>query len=130
MPTEGGELVRLYVWEGARSGASDRLVIEEDALVLDVWWPAAFRVAPDVFGVRGDEPPDDSPVIADLAAQLTARGLEPVATNPPLLHTITLSEIALGLVEWSVWATDEETADAALADRASHGSYNPPGPAL
>lgn len=130
MTTESGELVRLYVWEGAREGASDRLVIEEDALVLDVWWPAAFRVAPDVFGVRGDEPPDDSPVIADLTAQLTARGLRPVAENPPLLHAITLSEIALGLVEWWVWATDLETADAALAARAGHGSSDPPGPSF
>ena len=130
MATEGSELVRGYVWDGARTGAGDRLVIEDDALVLDVWFPAAFRVAPDVFGVRGDEAPDDSPVIADLTTQLTARGLRPVATNPPLLHAITLSEIALGLVEWVVWATDPDTAEAALERRAGHGSDDPPGPSF
>lgn len=119
----GDELVRRFVWDGARTGEADRLVVEDDCLVLDIWWPAAFRVAPDVFGVRGDEAPDDSPVIADLSAQLSARGFRQVATNPPLLHTITLSEIALGLVEWSVWATDGQRADAALAARAGHDSY-------
>lgn len=120
MAVDGRELVRQFVWDGARSGASERLVVENDCLVLDIWWPAAFRVAPDVFGVRADDAPDGSPVVADLNRQLTARGLRLVATNPPLLHTITLSEIALGLVEWSVWATDEATADAALAARAGN----------
>lgn len=112
------EVVEGFLNRGERSGGSARLQIEEDALVLDGWWPLAFRVTKDVFGLRDDQEPDPVPDGVDLAGTLARSGLVKVAENPSLLHTITYSEIALGLVAWSVWARDLDTANLALQARA------------
>lgn len=129
---EDQEVIEAFVSDGARSGSSTRVAIEEDALVMDGWFPLAFRVAPDVFGVREDEPPEPTPAVVLLVEALARAGLERVDENPALLHSITYSEIALGLVDWSVWARDRHRGERALEERAqaasglTHGSNDLP----
>lgn len=115
---DDAELVHAFVWTAVREGGEGRLKIELDCLVLDAWWPVAFRVAPRVFAVRADEPSDPTTAVEEVKAEVAAMGLVPVATNPPLLHVITLAEIAWGLVGWTVWAPDRETAELEMQARA------------
>ncbi len=120
--TDDAGLVAAYVGDGARSGGGTTLRIDGDVLELDGWWPLAFRVADDVFGVRADDPPVATTVVAELVAALEARGLRRVADDPPLLHTVTYSEVVVGLVAWSLWARDPGAGDAALEARARSAS--------
>lgn len=126
MPTDDDSLVRAFVRDGARSGGQGSLRIETNCLILDRWWPVAFRVAPDTFGLRADDPPSAEARVEEVATELRALGLSPVATNPPLLHVITLTEIAFGLVSWELWAPDAASGEAALVVRA--GTDTTPGP--
>jgi hypothetical protein len=123
-------LVRAFVRDGARDGEGAALRIEADCLVLDRWWPVAFRVAPHAFGLRDDPPPVPTTALDDVAGELAALGLHAVGTDPPLLHVITYAEIAFGLVSWTMWSTDPAAAEAALAARAgqdsSFSSFPPP----
>lgn len=111
-------LVRRFLLDGARRGGDGRLKIEDDCLVLDAWWPVAFRVAPEVIALRADPPVDPTPAVDLVRDGLERMGLIPVATDPPLLHIITYAEIAWGLVSWTVYALDPTTADAVMTARA------------
>jgi hypothetical protein len=120
---EDAEVIRAFVSEGARRGFAPTLHIEGDCLFYDGWWQSAFRVSPDVFAVRNEDAPGDTTVLADVRAALAERGLQQVSVNPPLLYVVTYAEIALGLVQWAVWATDAAAADAALQARAGEDSF-------
>ncbi len=120
---EDAEVIRAFVSEGARRGFAPTLHIEGDCLFFDGWWQTAFRVNPEVFAVRNEDPPSESTVLDDVRAALAARGLQQVSVNPPLLYVITYAEIALGLVQWAVFAADAATADAALTARAGEDSF-------
>lgn len=120
---EDAEVIRAFVSDGARRGFAPTLHIEGDCLFFDGWWQAVFRVNPEVFAVRNEDPPGESTVLDDARAALAARGLQQVSVNPPLLYVITYAEIALGLVQWAVFAADAADADAALSARAGEDSF-------
>lgn len=118
------EVVRAFVTVGARQGFGPTLNIERDALLFDGWWHAAFRVAPDTFIVRSDEPPGTTTVLADLAAELSDRGLGPAGANLPLIVALTYAELSLsGGVGWTLWARDPASGEAALEARIGAESF-------
>ncbi len=120
---DDAEVIRAFVAEGARRGFAPTLHIEGDCLFFDGWWQAAFRVSPDVLAVRNEDPPGQTTVLADVRAALAERGLQQVNVNPPLLYVITYAEIALGLVQWALWAADAAAGEAALQARAGEDSF-------
>ena len=120
---EDAEVIRAFVSEGARRGFGPTLHIEGDCLFFDGWWQTAFRVSPEVIAVRNEDPPSETTALDDVRAALAGRALQQVVVNPPLLYVITYAEIALGLVQWAVWAADPAAADAALTARAGEDSF-------
>lgn len=120
---EDRELIEAFVTGGARQGFAPDLHIEGDTLFFDGWWQASFRVGPQVFAVRNEDPPRESDVLPVLRARLEEMGLQTVDTNPANLYAITYAEIALGLVQWAVWAPDRATADRTLAARAGQDAF-------
>ncbi|MDP8992891.1 MAG: hypothetical protein M3N31_07575 [Actinomycetota bacterium] len=120
------EVIRAFVVESARQGFGPAVHIERDALLVDGWWHAAFRVSPDAFIVRSDEPPVATDALADLAAELTGRGLANVGDDFPLVAALTYAELSLaGGVDWELWAADRASGEAALAARISAESFLP-----
>ena len=117
------EVIRAFVSGGARRAFSPTLHIEGDCLLYDGWWQACFRVAPNTFSLRDEEPPGETTVLTDVAEDLAGLGLRRVEVSTDLLYAITYTEIALGLVPWSMWSVDEATARAALARRAGHDTF-------
>ena len=107
----------------ARRAFGPTLHIEGDCLFFDGWWQAAFRISPDTFAIRAEEPPGDTTVLADAAEMLTSLGLAEVPASPAFLYAITYTEIALGLVQWAIWSKDLATADADLSARAGHDAF-------
>lgn len=118
------EVVRAFVADGARQGFGLTVNVERDALLLDGWWHAAFRISPDTFMVRIDEPPSDRQAMDGLLAELAARGLTAVADNLALTIALAYAELSLGTgVNWALWATDREAGEAALAQRVNPDSW-------
>lgn len=108
---------------GARRAFGPTLHIEGDCMFYDGWWQAAFRVAPTTFAVRNEEPPGETAILSETTEALKAIGLQEVPANPALLYAITYTEIALGLVQWTIWSQDLATAEAALSVRAGHDAF-------
>ena len=118
------EVIRVFVGAGSRHDFGPTVHIERDALLLEGWWHAAFRVAPDTFIVRGDEPPGASRALHDLAAELTDRGLSNLGQDFPVVTALTYAELSLGGgVDWALWARDRPSGEAALATRISAESF-------
>lgn len=118
------EVVRAFVTAGARQGFGPSLNIERDALLFDGWWHAAFRVAPETFIVRHDEPPGETTVLDDLAAELSGRGLGPAGQDLPVVVALTYAELSLsGGVGWTLWARDPASGQADLAARIGAESF-------
>lgn len=117
------EVLEALVSGGARRAFSPTLHIEGDCLFYDGWWQAVFRVAPTTFALRDEEAPGDTTVLADAAEMLKGLGIVEVPASPALLFAITYTEIALGLVQWTIWSSDLATAENALATRAGHDAF-------
>ncbi|HSH59716.1 MAG TPA: hypothetical protein VK988_08785 [Acidimicrobiales bacterium] len=112
------EVVRAFVADGIRQGFGATVNVERDVLLLDGWWHAAFRIAPDAFMVRIDEPPSAGTAMDDLVSELAARGLAGVGDHLPLTIALAYTELSLGTgVSWALWATDRASGEAALAAR-------------
>lgn len=109
--------------EGARTAFGPSLHLEGDCLFFDGWWQACFRISPQAFALRNEDPPRETDALQLLAAELSTTGMQPVDMNPDLLYAITYTEIALGLVQWQVWSADTATANAALAARAGADAF-------
>ncbi len=120
---DDSQVINAFVHEGARTAFGPTLHLEGDCLFLDGWWQACFRISPEAFALRNENPPRDTDVLKLVAAELSAMGMQPVDTNPSLLYAITYTEIALGLVQWEVWAADTAAADAAIAARAGADAF-------
>lgn len=117
------EVVEAFVSDGARHAFGSKLHIEGDGLVFDGWWEAAFRISPETFALRRETPPEESNVLDEVAAALRGRGAQEVDANPALLVAITYTSIDLGAADWTMWSTDAQTAEAALAARAGQDSF-------
>lgn len=120
---EDREVIAAFVHDGARTGFGPSLHLEGDCLFLDGWWQVCFRISPTAFSVRNEDPPRETDAREQASLELSALGLRPVDSNPPLLYTITYTEIALGLVQWEVWAADRAAADAAIRERAGADAF-------
>ena len=120
---EDAEVINAFVHEGARTAFGPTLHLEGDCLFFDGWWQACFRISPQAYAVRNEDPPRETDVLKQVSAELSMLNLQPVETNPSLLYAITYTEIALGLVQWQVWAADAASADAAIAARAGADSF-------
>jgi hypothetical protein len=120
---EDSQVISAFVHEAARTAFGPSLHLEGDCLFFDGWWQACFRISPQAFALRNEDPPRETDALKLLAAELSATGMEPVDVNPDLLYAITYTEIALGLVQWQVWSADAQTAKAALAARAGADAF-------
>lgn len=120
---EDKEVIAAFVHEGARTAFGPSLHLEGDCLFFDGWWQACFRITPNAFAIRHEDPPRETDVLSQLAMELTGLGIQPVDINMDLLYAITYTEIALGLVQWEVWAADAAAANAALAERAGADAF-------
>jgi hypothetical protein len=118
------EVVRAFVADGARQGFGHNVNVERDALLLDGWWHAAFRIAPHAFMVRTDEPPSDHTAMDLVTTELAARGLTAVADDLPLTVALAYAELSLGTgITWALWAADRAAGEAALAARVDPESW-------
>lgn len=109
-----GEVVTAYACRDAAPGHPS-LQVEEDALVVDGWWPAALWVGREACLVRVDESP--GPVVAaPLAEALAARGMVIVhADLDAPVEAVTMQRLGLIGARWQLWAADEAAARAAVA---------------
>ncbi len=120
---EDSEVIAAFVHEGARTAFGPSLHLEGDCLFLDGWWQVCFRISPAAFAVRNEEAPRETDVLRQVTMELSTLGMQPVDTNPSLLYAITYTEIALGLVQWEVWAADAATAEGAIKQRAGADAF-------
>jgi len=120
---EDREVIAAFVHHGARTAFGPTSHLEGDCLFLDGWWQVCFRVSPEVFAIRNEPPPRESELREQIALELSVMGMKPVATNPDLLYAITYTEIALGIVQWEVWAVDKETASRVISARAGEDAF-------
>lgn len=120
---EDKEVIATFVHDGARTAFGPSLHLEGDCLFFDGWWQACFRVSPKAFAIRSEAPPRPTDVLEQLAMELSASGMQPVESNPSLLYAITYTEIALGLVQWEMWASDAATANRAISERAGADAF-------
>jgi len=117
------EVLEAFVEGGAKRAFGPTLHVEGDALLLDGWWHAAFRMAHDTFIVRDEETPDGSDALEQVRSALGARGLNMVGVNLPLIQAVTYTEIIVGDLSWELWATTLDAGTQAVAARASGESF-------
>lgn len=120
---EDKEVIATFVHDAARTAFGPSLHLEGDCLFFDGWWQACFRISPKAFAIRSEDPPRPTDVLEQLSMELSASGMQPVESNPSLLYAITYTEIALGLVQWEVWAADAATANRAISERAGADAF-------
>lgn len=120
---EDSEVIEGFITGGARQGFGPNVHIEGDCLFIEGWWQAVFRIAPQCFAVRNEEPPSHPDILQVVSERLQELGLSVVDSNPDRLYAITYTEIALGLVPWQVWSTEKAAADQALAERAGKDAF-------
>ena len=117
------EVIDAFVNGGAERAFGSALHIESNTLMLDGWWHACVRVAPDVFAVRNEPPPRDTTILDDVAAVLAAKGLSNVGSDMPEITFITYTTLSLGFVSWNLWATDIEAGRVALTSKVTEESF-------
>ncbi|MGI8759687.1 MAG: hypothetical protein ACR2K0_10330 [Acidimicrobiales bacterium] len=113
----GDDVVRAFA---NRVAAPDNALVRVDgeALTVDDWWPAALWLGPATCLVRLDEGPGPG-LPAQLAQALAAAGLKSVDADPSAIEAITVQRLGLMGAAWQVWADDDDTARAAIADAAA-----------
>lgn len=120
-------LVEAFVG-GARDGSVPGLQIQGDTLYVSGWWHAALRVAPDVYIVRAEPPPDPVPVFDLLVVALERLGLQAVeGGDNPLIDAITYVTADVSGLKWDLWAHSAERGAAAIARRAGSETAPPSG---
>lgn len=117
------EVIEAFFDGGARRAFGPSLHIEGNVLFYDGWWQACMRISPVAYSVRAEEPPNDADVLDKIATKLTAKGLQNVGEEFPLIWAITLQEFALGPVNWALWSTDLATGEAALDARVAQDAF-------
>jgi hypothetical protein len=94
------------------------LSVQEDALIVDGWWPAAVRLGRNTHLVRLDAEGPEPDLPEELSAALAAAGLTRVEGEWPLIEAITLQRLGLLGAQWDLWAPSREEAEAAIAEGA------------
>lgn len=110
------DLIEAFL-DGARTGVAPGLYIEGQVLYLSGYWQAAFRLSDEACIVQAEPPPEPTDVIDRLEAALRRRGLQPIPGDHPLVQAVTYAELSIVAVAWTLWATDADTGQAALAQR-------------
>jgi hypothetical protein len=108
---------------GDATAAGPLLHLERNAIKVEAWWPAAYRVTGRTFLVREEEAPAGSTVAADLGAALEARGLTALGRDFPGIAVLTYTALDLGYAPWVLWSTDAGTGEADLNARATEESF-------
>lgn len=116
-------MIRAFVGQGTRKAFGPTLHVEGDGLLLDGWWHTAFRVSPDTFAVRNEEPPGETSALEQVAGELSRRGLQQVGVDLPLIQPVTYAALSLGSVSWALWSSDLAAGERALAERAGAESF-------
>jgi len=117
------EVLEAFVEGGAQRAFGPTLHVEGDALFLDGWWHAAFRMAHDTFIVRDEEAPEGSDALEQVRSALAARGLNMVGVDLPLIQAVTYTELIVGDLSWELWATNLDAGTQAIVARASGESF-------
>ena len=120
---EDREVIQAFVRGGIRRAYGPTLHVEGDGLFLGGWWQTAFRIAPDAFVLRNEEPPEPTTAASDVATELAALGLHHVGVDHPLVDAITYTALTLGHVSWALWAPDLATGEQALMARAGADTF-------
>jgi len=123
------EVIAAFLEDGSGAVFSPTLNVERGCLKLDGWWSTAYRISGRTVLVRDEPAPDDSAIVADLAAALTARGLAPLGADFPAIVLLTYTVLDLGYAPWALWSTDRATGEAELNARATEESFLEGGPA-
>ena len=116
------EVVHAFV-TGSRAAFGPSIHVEGDALMLSGWWHLAFRVAPDAFLLRNEEPPEQTTAPEQLASAFEGLGLRQVGVDLPLIQPVTYVSLSLGHVSWAMWAVDLESAQESLTARAGAETF-------
>lgn len=119
---DDAEVIQAFL-DGAGTAAGPLLNLERNAVKVQAWWPAAYRVSDRTFLVREEEAPAGSTVTADLGAALEARGLRPFGSGFPGIAVLTYTALDLGYAPWTLWSTDAGAGEADLNARATEESF-------
>jgi len=122
------EVITAFLEDGSGAVFSPTLNVERGCLKLDGWWSAAFRISGRTVLVRDEPAPDDSTIVADLAAALTAREMAPLGADFPAIVLLTYTVLDLGYAPWVLWSTDRAAGEADLNARATEESFLEGGP--
>ncbi|MGH2705604.1 MAG: hypothetical protein ACRDJ4_11070 [Actinomycetota bacterium] len=95
------------------------LSVQEDALIVDGWWPAAVRLGRNTHLVRLDQDGPELDLPEQLASALAAAGLTRLEGDWPLIEAITLQRLGLLGAQWDVWAPSQTEAEAAIGEGAA-----------
>jgi hypothetical protein len=127
---EDKEVLEAFVGGGVVHAFGQKLHVEGDTLAFDGWWKAAFRVTRSTFAVREEPLPEPSTCMDDLAECLREHGMRVVGADPSLLVAITYTVLDLGVSDWTVWSTNQLSAEADLAARAGIDTFFNDAPAV
>lgn len=116
-------MLDAFVGGGVVHAFGEKLHVEGDTLAFDGWWKAAFRVTRNTFAVREEPLPEPSRLMDDLAECLRQHGMRVVGADPTLLVAITYTVLDLGVADWTVWSTNQLSAEADLAARAGIDTF-------
>lgn len=116
-------MLEAFVGGGVVHAFGSKLHVEGDTLAFDGWWKAAFRIARTTIAVREEPVPEPSTALDGLVDCLRAHGLRPVGADPSMLVAITYTVLDLGVADWTVWSTNQTTAEADLAARAGIDTF-------
>lgn len=122
------EVLESFAAGGVKRAFGPRVHAEGDALFIDGWWQAAFRVAEGVYIVRAEEVPGDPAPLDDLTAVLAAKGLDMVGTDLPAITALTYTSFTLGGASWNLWAADLAAGEHALNTRVTTETFFEEGP--
>ncbi len=117
------EVIEAFLEDGSGAVFSPTLNVERGTLKLDGWWAVAFRLSNRTVLLRDEEAPDGSTVLADMAAALRARGLDPLGADFPGIVLLTYTILDLGFAPWDLWSTDRATGEADLNDKATEETF-------
>lgn len=123
-------MLDAFVGGGVVHAFGSTLHVEGDTLAYDGWWKAAFRITRNTFAVRDEPPSERSTLMSELAECLREHGLHPVGADPALLVAITYTVLDLGVSDWTVWSTNQRSAEADLAARAGVDTFFDDAPAV
>jgi len=103
------EFLRAYV-AGDPGGDGGALSVQEEALYVDGWWPAAVRLGPQTHLVRTDLDGPEQDLTQVLMEALESAGLRPIQGDWSVVEAVTFQRLGLVGATWQVLGTSEAQA--------------------